>query len=260
MQNSALPNRPAPSLSLNFPFVVTPEQNTKDIPGRPRRYLRGTEIYAEGSSAKQLYKVVTGAVRVHRVLPDGRRFIVQFALPGEVFGFDGVEDHRFSAEAVTEVVLIAFARKDLDSYIDRQPLAAQSWQAFTVENLAAAQDHFVLLGCRNAMERVSHFLLDLAARSGASHSSLELPMSRYDIADYLGLSAETVSRVLTALRKAGIISIEENHTLHLLDCEELAAAGSQGNPDDQVHGFHLSSQTQRFRRPEEKHSVTPKKS
>ena len=229
MQSIALTSKPVPGLPLPFPFMVAPERNTKAIPGRPSRYLRGAEIYAEGSDIKQLYKVVSGAVRVCRVLPDGRRFIAQFALDGEVFGLDGVEEHRFSAEAVTEVVLIAFARRDLDAYLDREPLAAQSWQTFTMEKLAAAHDRFILLGCRSAMERVTHFLLDLSARSRTGCNYLDLPMSRYDIADYLGLTAETVSRILTALRKAGMIAIEDNHTLHLLDYDKLSeAAGFSG--------------------------------
>ncbi|PWC27010.1 helix-turn-helix domain-containing protein [Teichococcus aestuarii] len=208
-------------MRLPFPFTVAPERSGRAIPGRPGRLLRGAEIYAEGSKIRQFYKVVSGAVRVCRVLPDARRFIAQFALPGEVFGLDGVEEHRFSAEAITEVVLIAFARKDIDAYMDEEPLAAQSWQAFTLEKLAAAQDRSILLGCRSATERVAHFLLDLAARSCPGRPSVDLPMSRYDIADYLGLTAETVSRVLTALRKSGMIAIEDNHTLHILERERL---------------------------------------
>ncbi|MFC7554332.1 cyclic nucleotide-binding domain-containing protein [Pseudoroseomonas wenyumeiae] len=101
-------------------------------------FLRSAEIYAEGSKIRQFYKMVSGTVRVCRVLPDGRRFIAQFALPGEALGLDGVEEHRFSAEAVTEVVLVTFARKDLDTCMDQEPLAAQSWRIFTLERLAAA--------------------------------------------------------------------------------------------------------------------------
>ncbi|MBO1076557.1 helix-turn-helix domain-containing protein [Roseomonas sp. 1311] len=180
------------------------------------------EIYAEGSEIKKLYKVVSGTVRVCRMLPDGRRFIVLFALPGEIFGLDGVQQHRFSAEAVTEVVLIAFARKDLDAHMGREPVAAQSWQAFTLEKLAMTQDRLILLGCRSATERVAHFLLDLADRCRTRGNRLELPMSRYDIADHLELTAETVSRVFTILRKDGMIAIEDHHNLHLLDYDRLA--------------------------------------
>ncbi|WP_176559954.1 helix-turn-helix domain-containing protein [Teichococcus rhizosphaerae] len=232
MPNVTRATKPAPGLPPCLPpflpFTDRPERGGAAIPGRPSRHLRGSEIYAEGSAIRQLYRVVSGAVRVCRMLPDGRRFIAQFALPGEVFGLDGVEEHRFSAEAVTEAVLIAFARRDLEACLDREPLAAQSWQAYTLEKLAAAQDRFILLGCRSATERVAHFLLDLAARARPGREGLALPMSRYDMADYLGLTAETVSRTLTLLRKAGMIAIEDNHRLHLLDTGRLMQAAEPG--------------------------------
>ncbi|WP_424138700.1 helix-turn-helix domain-containing protein [Roseomonas chloroacetimidivorans] len=191
------------------------------LPGRTMRLQRGREIYAEGDKADQLYKVVSGTVRTCRLLPDGRRLVAQFALSGELFGLDGVSHHRFFAEAVTDVVLVAFPRREINLWVDRDPAVAQSWQAYTLEKLAAAQDRFILLGRRTATERVAAFLLDLAERGQGSAGTVDLPMSRYDIADYLGLTAETVSRVLSTLRKKRIIADQGCHSLRILDQDAL---------------------------------------
>ncbi|MBL6457373.1 helix-turn-helix domain-containing protein [Belnapia sp. T6] len=185
------------------------------------RFQRGSEIYAEGKAADQLYKVVSGTVRTCRLLPDGRRLVAQFALAGELFGLDGVSHHRFFAEAVTDVVLIAFPRGEINDWVDRDSTVAQSWQAYTLEKLAAAQDRFILLGRRTASERVAAFLLDLVKRGQGPDDIVELPMSRYDIADYLGLTAETISRTLTALRKNRIIADQGCHKLRILDRDAL---------------------------------------
>jgi CRP/FNR family nitrogen fixation transcriptional regulator len=189
--------------------------------GRTLRIQRGGEVYADGDKADQLYKVLSGTVRTCRLLPDGRRMIAQFALPGELFGLDGVGHHRFFAEAVTDVVLVAIPRRELNEWVEREPTVAQSWQAYTLEKLAAAQDRFILLGRRTAAERVAAFLLDLAERDQVQAGSIELPMSRYDIADYLGLTAETVSRVLTTLRKKRIIADQGCHKLRIIDQDAL---------------------------------------
>ncbi|MFH5926746.1 helix-turn-helix domain-containing protein [Roseomonas xinghualingensis] len=189
--------------------------------GRTLRFQRGAEVYAEGNLADHLYKVVAGAIRTCRILPDGRRMIAHFALQGDLFGLDGVQHHRFFAEAVTDTVVIAFPRKEITEWVSREPGAAHSWNTYTLEKLTAAQDRFIMLGRRTAAERVAAFLLDLADRGQRPDESIDLPMSRYDIADYLGLTSETVSRLLSNLRKNRIIAEQGSHRFRILNREAL---------------------------------------
>jgi CRP-like cAMP-binding protein len=220
---SAVPHAtPTPAISFPMPgFEGGAGLATGPIQGRRMHFARGAEIFAEGKAADQLYKVVSGTVRTCRLLPDGRRMIAQFALPGELFGLDSVGHHRFFAEAVTDVVVIAFSRRDINAWVERERTAAQSWQSYALERLAAAQDRFILLGRRTAAERVAAFLLDLAERGLGARDVVELPMSRYDIADYLGLTAETVSRVVSTLCKNRLIAKQGCHQLRILDREAL---------------------------------------
>ncbi|KAA2213688.1 helix-turn-helix domain-containing protein [Teichococcus oryzae] len=229
MQTAMVTRNPAQA----FPFPVFAKAGSALVAerflGRPLRLARGAEIYAEGSPIETLFEVVSGTVRTRRLLPDGRRCIASFALPGEVFGLDGTGRHRFSAEAVTEAVVIAFARKDIEDCIGREPRAAHSWQAFTLRHLEAAQDRCILLGRRSAAERVASFLADLADRGQHGPHLLDLPMSRYDIADYLGLTAETVSRTLSALRRRRLIADGANHQIHILDRDALDEQAGEGD-------------------------------
>jgi len=221
--SAARSTTPIPAFPFPVPGLNAAGQSlaSQPLPERIMRVQRGREIYAEGDMADQLYKVISGTVRTCRLLPDGRRLVAQFALSGEFFGLDGVSHHRFFAEAVSDVVLVAFPRREINHWVERDPAVAQSWQAYTLEKLAAAQDRFILLGRRTATERVAAFLLDLAERGRGPVGTVDLPMSRYDIADYLGLTAETVSRVLTNLRKSRIIGDQGCHRLRILDQDAL---------------------------------------
>jgi len=204
-----------------FPLQGLAEAPSHRMPGRLLRFERGAEIYAEGQEADHVYQVLSGTIRTCRLLPDGRRLIAQFALAGKIFGLDAIGRRRFSAEAVTDVVVMGFARRDLQAWLGQEPAAAQSWQTYTLETLAAAQDRFIILGRRTAGERVAAFLLDLAERGPQQDGIVALPMSRYDIADYLGLTAETVSRVLTGLRKRRLIANHGSHHLRILNRDAL---------------------------------------
>jgi len=159
----------------------------------------GAEIYAQGDKAQTVYQVVFGAVRVFRLLADGRRQISSFHLPGEVFGFDSSANHRFFAEAICATGVRAFRlSSDVDMSRDLLPLA--------LRGLAKAQEHQLVLGRQSASERLAAFLLDLADRQGGLEQ-FDLPMSRLDIADFLGLTIETVSRTLTRFKAKGIIGL-----------------------------------------------------
>ena len=162
-------------------------------------YAAGTEIYAQGEKAGNLYQVEFGCVRVYRMLADGRRQISAFHLSGEIFGFEAHPVHHFFADAIGAVgVRTLMPVQGVDMSPQLLPLALQG--------LVRAQEHLLVLGRQSAVERVAAFLLDMAERQGGL-DRLELPMSRTDIADYLGLTIETVSRVFSRLKEKGAIRL-----------------------------------------------------
>jgi CRP/FNR family nitrogen fixation transcriptional regulator len=162
-------------------------------------YSAGSEIYAQGEKAENLYQVGFGCVRIYRLLADGRRQISAFHMSGEVFGFEAGGTHHFFAEAVGATG-IRSARLSAGTE------AAQNILPLALLGLVRAQEHLLVLGRQNAPERVAAFLLDMAERQGGLEQ-FELPMSRSDIADYLGLTIETVSRVFSKFRQKGIIRL-----------------------------------------------------
>jgi CRP-like cAMP-binding protein len=169
-----------------------------ELIGTPFSYTREEEIYGEGEEAEFVYKVLDGAVRTHKVLSDGRRQITGFHLPGDLFGFEQGETHRHTAEALSDTKVLIFKRRQIErAATNRAEIACQLWFMAT-NNLRQAQDLALLLGRRSALERVAAFLLDADERLGAT-GTFALPMTRRDIADYLGLTIETVSRTLSQL-------------------------------------------------------------
>jgi len=171
-------------------------------PAHPQQILffaPGSEIYAQGEKARYIYQVEFGAVRVYRLLADGRRQISAFYLPGEVFGLEADANHYFFAEAITGTNLRLFPRSKLGDI-------SQELFSLTLRSLTRAQEHLLVLGRQTAAERVAAFLLDLAERQG-DLEQFEMPMSRMDIADYLGLTIETVSRVFSKLKEKGIVAL-----------------------------------------------------
>jgi len=169
-----------------------------NVIGIARGLVRDQLLFAEGDSADLVYKMVTGVVRSYRLLADGRRQITGFHLPGDVFGIELRHARSEAAEAVAEATVIVARRSSLTA----EPDEALWRHAMGV--LRRSQDHVLTLGRRSAAERVASFLLDLAQRLGG-RDEIALPMSRQDIADYLGLTIETVSRTLTLLQARGFI-------------------------------------------------------
>ncbi len=191
-----------------------PIADSIELMGVRMSYARNTEIYGEGEPAEYLYKVMSGAVRVSKLLDDGRRQVTAFHLPGEIFGLELGKEHRFSAEAISESSILVVKRSTVLALAGRDGEVARQLWTLTADALQRVQDHMLVLGCMNAKERVANFLLQLAKRV-SSGNEVELPMPRQDIADYLGLTIETVSRTMTQLENAATITLPSSRRIVL---------------------------------------------
>jgi CRP/FNR family transcriptional regulator, nitrogen fixation regulation protein len=174
--------------------------------GVRRSVAKGEELYAEGDAASFFYKVVSGTVRICKVLNDGRRQIEAFHLCGDIFGLERGATHRFTAEAIDDLVVIAYRAHQLDELVRDNPDLGSQVMSSVLTSLDRARDHMVLLGRKSAREKIASFLLDIAERLNGG-DRFDLPMQRADIADHLGLTIETVSRTLTQLARDGLIGL-----------------------------------------------------
>ena len=184
-----------------------------ELMGAPMSFARNAEIYGQDEPADYLYKLVSGTVRTYKVLADGRRQIGAFYLPGDIFGLESGDEHTFSAEAITESKVLVIKRSALVALAARDNDVARQLWTLTGSELRRVQDHILLL-IQTAQERVAGFLLEMADRVSGGNS-VELPMSRQDIADYLGLTIETVSRTLTQLENAAAIELPTSRRIVL---------------------------------------------
>jgi CRP/FNR family nitrogen fixation transcriptional regulator len=186
-------------------------------------YKEDTEIYGENDPAEYLYQIVRGAVRSHKMLSDGRRQIGAFHLTGDLFGFENGTVHRFTAEAVVETQVRFMKRRSLEAVANRDLRLAHDLLKMTTSHLQHAEEHVLLLGRKNAVERVAAFLLEMDRRL-MQVGFLLLPMSRRDIADYLGVTLETVSRALSHLQSEQIVEFigAKQRQVVLLDRKRLA--------------------------------------
>ena len=215
---------------LHRAFAVSPQRKPRAAEsagqiGLAMSFARNAEIYAEGETAGYVYKVISGVVRVSKLLPDGRRQISAFHMPGEMFGFEANELHHASAEAVVPVKVVAYKWEGVLGTEKQSASFVRELLTLTVLGLRHTQDHLLLLGRKNALERLAEFLLEMSARMGGS-AVLELAMPRHDIADYLGLTLETVSRMFAELKEIGAIKLESARRVHLLDKAALRAMGA----------------------------------
>jgi CRP/FNR family transcriptional regulator len=190
--------------------LETPELEELDRLSQVRNFPARTMLFDQGTLAGSVFNVTEGIVRLYKSLPDGRRQIVGFALPGDFLGLALMDRYGVAAEAVTQVRVCRFARPAFTAYVDGKPHLLRRLHEFAGHELSLAQDQMLLLGRKTAEEKVAAFLLNLQtryARIGAPSVTVPLPMSRQDIADYLGLTIETVSRTLTKLAREKIIVI-----------------------------------------------------
>ena len=178
-------------------------------------FPRNGEIYGEGEPADFVYQVVSGAVRTSKILSDGRRQIGGFYMPGDIIGLDLGDEHAFSAEAIGDVTVLYVRRSAVLALADRDGHMARQLWAATARELSQAQRRLLLL-TQSAQERLAGFLLEMAGRAEGG-DSIDLPMTRQDIADYLGLTIETVSRTLTALAEEAVIEVPSARRILLRD-------------------------------------------
>jgi CRP/FNR family nitrogen fixation transcriptional regulator len=191
-------------------------------------YRKGTEIYGEKEPAEYVYQVKSGAVRSYKLLTDGRRQIGAFHLAGDIFGLENGSEHRFTTEAIVNTTVRLVKRQSLETVADSDAMVAKNLLSMTTNNLQHAEDHMLLLGRKTSLERVAAFLLEMDKRLTAA-GVLALPMSRRDIADYLGLTLETVSRALSRLHELGVLGFVGNtqRQIVLLDRQQLATLDLQ---------------------------------
>lgn len=186
-------------------------------------YRRGTEVFGEGEEAEYVYQILSGAIRTYKLMCDGRRQINSFHLPGDMFGLGNGALHRFTAEAVVSTRVRITSRKNLLEKLEHQEDGREGLLTLVTRNLQHAENHMLLLGRKTALEKVAAFLLEMDERQ-AQPNVMSLPMSRRDIADYLGLTLETVSRAMSVLRDDKMLRFDgqTQRQLVLLDRKALA--------------------------------------
>ena len=192
------------------------------------RYRRGAEIYGEAEPAEFIYQVVEGAVRSYKLLSDGRRQIGAFHLPGDIFGLENGSVHHSTAEAIVHTTVWLLKRRGLEDVAEGDVSVTHDLLRLITKNLQHAEDHLLLLGRQTASEKVAALLCEMDSRLSNS-AVMTLPMYRRDIADYLGLSLETVSRALSMLRDRGILSFKNQtqREIVVLDRSKLAQLANQ---------------------------------
>jgi CRP/FNR family transcriptional regulator, nitrogen fixation regulation protein len=188
-------------------------EHSMHLMGATMSYPRNTEIFGENEPAEYLYKVISGTVRTYKILSDGRRQVGGFYLPGDIFGLEFEDEHTLSAEAITDAKVLVVKRSAITTLAGSSTSVARQLVNLTGRELRRAQDRTLLL-IKSAQERVASFLLEMAGRAPAGNA-IDLPMSRQDIADYLGLTIETVSRTLTSLENCATIEVPSSRRIVL---------------------------------------------
>jgi len=220
MHSTAL--RESPSRKTKPRIAVVPDAPVAglfNLMGAPLAFGRNEEVYGEGEPAEYLYTVVSGCVRTSKILNDGRRQIGAFYMPGDIFGLEAGNEHSFSAEALAPTTVRIIKRAALASRAVCDSATASQLLALTAVELQRTQARVLLL-IKSAQERVAGFLMEMASRNAASE--IELPMSRQDIADYLGLTIETVSRTLTHFENICAIALPTSRRIVLRNRSALA--------------------------------------
>ena len=195
--------------------------------GTVRELSSDAPLFHQGDDADFVYTMASGSLRLYRLMFDGRRQITGFSLPGEFLGISVDERHEATAEALEPSRIWSFPRARFDDFVAANPVLKSSMLDVARKELAAAQQQFIVLGRKTAMERVASFIIYLHDRferiTGHPMDHVSLPMSRADIADYLGLTKETVSRVIGQLRNSRVIRLETLTCVQILNRPALDA-------------------------------------
>jgi CRP/FNR family transcriptional regulator len=207
--------------------------------GANLRYPAGQTILQENDEADHLFEVLGGTVSISHCMADGRRQILDFLSVGDLFGLTQGDKYPYTAEAVTQVIAVRYRRRDLDTRVGNNRALASHLLAAVIDELRAAQNKLLLLGRKSATEKVASFLWEMASRAtqpSAINGHIDLPMRREDIADYLGLTVETVSRTFSRLRRAGIIALPNPSQVVVLCAKTLYELAEGGDPLLQTGG------------------------
>jgi CRP-like cAMP-binding protein len=200
--------------------------------GNKVRFSRNETIFNEGDEAAFSYKVVSGAVRLCKHTSSGRRQIADFLLAGDFFGFLQFGNYSFTAEAVSDVVVICYPQRQVEQLTASTPSLGRKILVLLSQRLLGMQDHLVMLGRQAAKEKIASFLLLLAERAEAEDGeAFDIPMSRQDFADYLGLTVETVCRSLSELKRTKLIRIPSIHQIVVDDSDGLRAAAENDSDE-----------------------------
>lgn len=191
----------------------------------------GDPLVHEGDAVTSVFNVTSGSMRVYKLLPDGRRQIMGFLFTGDFIGLASGDNHAFTVEAIEDASLCRFRKSEYRALARKRPALESALLERAAHELSAAQNQMLLLGRKTARERVATFLSDLPSRDPARPSVggvVNLPMTRSEIADYLGLTIETVSRELTKLKTAGIVTLLSLHALRVDQPDRLRAIAEAG--------------------------------
>ena len=213
---SASPSR-APSPATERPGALElPEQLGRDVAVK-----RDQTLFWEGDPATSYHRVVSGAVRISKLMADGRRQVADFFSAGDIVIVDFADKYHFTGEAIVDSVIRRYPRSAIWGLVQSDPRFSRQLLALACSRLTSAHHQMMMLGRKTAEERVASFLSALAERQPQHTLQIELPMSRTDIADHLGLTVETVSRVLTRLKRQGAIKLPNTHSVTIIDREAL---------------------------------------
>ena len=187
-------------------------------------FAPGETIVAEDDANDSVYSLTHGCIKLYKSLSDGRCQNIGFLLPGDFLGNIHSSGYLYSADAVTEGRLCRFSRTQLQSVFQQYPHLERRLFGIVDNELSLARDQMLLLGRKSARERVASFLMHMYRRAKRSQLPLQpmsLPMTRMDIADYLGLTTESVSRTFTKLRKEGLLALPKANQVMFLMPETL---------------------------------------
>jgi CRP/FNR family transcriptional regulator, nitrogen fixation regulation protein len=188
---------------------------------------REHEIHGQGAATDNCWRILSGCVRTVKLMEDGRRQVAEFLFPGELLGLDDQGTHNFAAEAVTDVTLRRYPRRMVEALADSHAGLSRRLRSLALANLRNAHERIITLGRKTAVEKIASFVLEMERRSTApGRKTTEMPMSRGDVADHLGLTVETVCRVLAQMKREGTVVLHrigvevcDRDTLRVLACE-----------------------------------------